>query len=409
MARHNLGTVIGFEFSRTVRKPRFWLATLAIPVVMALVFGLVFISSMASSDSADAQSEAQISFAYTDASGLIRPETAAALGGQQATNPSEAIEAVKGGELDAYFAYPADPHREPVEVTGADRGLFDNGAYEAVAEELLVTAAQAEIGNPALAAAAAGEVSVESTIYRGREVTGGFSEAIAPLMVLVVFFVVILLLANQMLASTLEEKENRVTEMILTTVNPTTLIIGKITAVFMVGAVQLLVFLSPVIIGALLARSAAPAVELSGLHLDPWTMVVGVLLLVGGFVLFTGVLVGIGAVMPTAKDAGVIFGPLMLLMFVPFYAASLIVSDPGALLVQVFTYFPLTAPVTAMLRNAFGTLPPLGAGIVIAELFLAGILVLRVAVHLFRYGSLAYSHKLNLRTALGRGAAPTGQ
>lgn len=46
--------------------------------------------------------------------------------------------------------------------------------------------------------------------------------------------------------------------------------------------------------------------------------------------------------MPTAKEAGTIFGPLMAMMFVPFYAVSLIISDPRALIVQGFTYFPLT-------------------------------------------------------------------
>ena len=64
-------------------------------------------------------------------------------------------------------------------------------------------------------------------------------------------------------------------------------------------------------------------------------MVVGALLMLGGFTVFTGVLVAIGAVMPTAKDAGTIFGRLMALIFVPFYAISLIISDPRAPLERV--------------------------------------------------------------------------
>jgi ABC-2 type transport system permease protein len=55
-----------------------------------------------------------------------------------------------------------------------------------------------------------------------------------------------------------------------------------------------------------------------------------------------------------------------------------------------------------MLRNDFGTLDPLTAGIVIAELFVLGVLVLRVAVQLFQYGSIAYTDKLNPRAVLGR-------
>jgi len=215
---------------------------------------------------------------------------------------------------------------------------------------------------------------------------------------LILFYVAMILLSNQMLNSTLEEKENRVTEMILTTLNPTTLITGKIISLFAVGLVQMLVFLAPVAAGYLFFRDslALPDMDLSILVFEPGPILVGALLLLGGFTLFTGVLVAIGAIMPTAKEAGTIFGPLMAAMFIPFYAYSLIISDPKSLIVQVFTYFPLTAPVTAMLRNGFGTLTGVEAGIVIAELFIVGILILRLAVHLFRYGSIEYGKKLSI-------------
>lgn len=404
MARHNLSTVIGFEFTRTLRKPGFWIATLAVPVVIALIVMLSVVSNTSISGSADAQKNARVSFAYTDASGLIPPELASSFGGHRTDDAQAAIEQVKDGHLDAYFAYPAEPGKQPVTVTGNDRGIFDNGTYQAVAEQLLLTAAQQKIGSPGLAAAAGGQVQVDSTIYRNGEVSGGFTDLIAPLGLVVVFFLVIMLLSNQMLNSTLEEKENRVTEMILTTVNPSTLVMGKITAVFMVGVVQILVFLTPAVVGYLFFRDqlAIPNVDLSRLRLDPVTMVIGILLLLGGFVLFSGILVAIGTIMPTAKEAGVVFGPLMFSLFVPFYIVSLIVSEPGSLIVQVFTFFPLTAPVTAMLRNGLGTLDPVAGVIVIVEVFVLGALMLRLAVSLFRYGAIAYTDKLSPRAALKR-------
>jgi len=76
------------------------------------------------------------------------------------------------------------------------------------------------------------------------------------------------------------------------------------------------------------------------------------------------------------------------------------VSDPQALIVQIFTYFPFSAPVTAMLRNGFGSLNPLESAIVIAELFAFGFIALRLAVYLFRYGSIEYSKKLSIRNTL---------
>jgi ABC-2 type transport system permease protein len=220
----------------------------------------------------------------------------------------------------------------------------------------------------------------------------------------VIFYMSIILLSNQMISSTLEEKENRVTEMILTTLNPTTLIVGKVLALFLVGLVQILTFLVPVILGYVFFRSKLnlPNVDLSHLTLEPGPMIVGALLLVGGFILFTGTLVAIGAVVPTAKEAGTIFGPLIALMFIPFYIVSLIVSDPGAPIVQIFTYFPFSAPVTAMLRNGLGSLSAIQSTIVIVELFVLGSLALRLAVHLFRYGSISYSKKLSIRDSFQR-------
>ncbi|WP_427007030.1 ABC transporter permease [Pseudarthrobacter sp. H2] len=397
-AQHNLGTVVGFEFTRTVKKRRFWIATLAIPVVMAIVVLLVVVSNTSTSASADAQKNATVSFAYTDDSGLIPAGIAAAMGGRQAADAGGALQDVKDGLTDAYFAYPADPTTAPVRVYGADKGIFENGKYDAVAKQLLAAAAQAQIGSPLLTAAAGGNVKIESKAFKDGQATGGIGTVVPPLMFLLIFYVSIILLSSQMLNSTLEEKENRVTEMILTTLNPTTLIIGKVIALFMVGLVQMLAFLTPVVAGYLFFREqlAIPDFDLSHLTFEPGAMVVGALLLLGGFTVFTGVLVAVGAVMPTAKDAGTIFGPLLALMFVPFYAVSLIVSDPHAPIVQIFTYFPLSAPVTAMLRNGFGTLSPLESVIVMAELFITGFLVLRLAVHLFRYGSIEYSNKLSI-------------
>ena len=76
--------------------------------------------------------------------------------------------------------------------------------------------------------------------------------------------------------------------------------------------------------------------------------------------------------------------------------------SPHALIVQIFTYFPYSAPVTAMLRNGFGSLTPLESATVIAELFFLGFIALRLAVHLFHYGSIEYSKKLSIRNTFRR-------
>ncbi|TFC86406.1 ABC transporter permease [Cryobacterium sp. TmT2-59] len=289
---------------------------------------------------------------------------------------------------------------------GVDLGIFENGKYDTIATQILVSSAQGKIGDDTLTTLAQGDLATESVTYKDGQVSGGINSVIPPLLFLVILYVVIGLLGTQMLNSTLEEKENRVTEMILTTMNPTTLILGKIVAMFVIGLVQVLVFLLPAILGFLFFRDSlnVPNFDLSALVINPGPMIVGALLLIGGFTLFTATLVAVGAIMPTAKDAGQIFGVTMFLMFVPLYAVSLIVSDPHAFIVQIFTYFPYSAPVTGLLRNGFGSLTPLESAIIIVEQFVLGVVVLRLAVQLFRYGSIEYTKKVSLLTVFGRRA-----
>ncbi|CAN7524718.1 ABC transporter permease [Arthrobacter sp. LjRoot14] len=406
MAQHNLGTVISFEFVRTVTKVRFWIGTLSVPVIMAVVFGMIFLSNTSTSTAAEAQKNAQFSISYLDASGLITPADAAAFGAVPAASSDAGIRDVQSGAVDAYFEFSAHPETTAVKAYGADRGLFENGKYAAVAQAMLARAVAVKIGSPQLSSLASGSAQVDTVTYQGSEVSGGLNSVIPPMAFLVVFYGLVVLLAGQMLNSTLEEKENRVTEMILTTLKPTTLITGKVLALFMVGLVQVAVFTSPILFGALFYRDAMsiPEFDASQLVFDPLRMTVGLLILVGGFALFTTTLVAIGAVMPTAKEAGNFMGVMIALIFIPFYSVSLVVSEPHSPIVQVFTYFPFSAPVTALLRNAFGSLSIVEAAVVIAILYLGAALMLRMAVRLFQYGSISYTSKVSIRTALKAGS-----
>lgn len=403
MAQHNLRTVIGFEFGRNVAKPRFWIITLIVPVALMVVFALVVLSNSATDAAATAQKDAHITFEYRDQSGIIDPALAAKFGGTPSSDAAGSLAAVKAGTKQAFFDFPADPSKQSIQVYGLDKDIFGNGVYGSVASSLLQASASEKLDAPGLVPLVSGQFNTVSTTYRNGQQAAGLNGLIAPMLYLVAFYLVILMLGNQMLASTLDEKENRVTEMILTTINPTSLILGKIVSLFATGFVQLVVFAIPLAAAYFLFRTQLniPSLDLSHLVLDPQQMIIGALILIGGFALFTGTLVAIGAVMPTAKDAGPIFGALMILIFIPFYIVTLIVSDPTAPIVEIFTWFPYSAPVTALLRNAFGSLP-LWQGIALSvELLLLAAIVLRLAVQLFRYGSIEYSRRVSIPDALG--------
>ena len=405
MARSNLGTVIRFEVVRTLAKPRFWAATLFIPALIGIVFALVASSSASTSTAADQQAKAHLDFEYSDASGLVNPAIAEAAGGHPQPDVEQGIAKVKAGQLDAFFAYPEDPSKQTIEITAIDVGMFDNGKYDAVARSVLKASVMRKIGDPKLAAIAAGSMETQTTTYQDGVRAGGIDSVIPPLAFPLLLFIVMVLLGQQMLAATLEEKENRVTEMILTTIEARSLIIGKIISLFIVGIVQMLVFALPVLIGYLFFRDQLnfPSIDLSQLSFAPGKMVVGAVLLVGGFALFTGIAVAIGAAMPTAKDAGPFYAVIIFSIIIPLYVVAQIIANPSAPIVTVFTFFPTTAPMTALLRNAFGSLSTGQAIIVIVETYVVAVIAIRLAIQLFRSGSIEYSRRVDVRSVLRRG------
>jgi ABC-2 type transport system permease protein len=396
-------TIVSFEATRTLKRTGFWVVTLVVPLIMAAVIALIVVSNASAADGDDSESTAGFSFTYSDASGYVDPAVVAALGGSPAADEAQAIEDVKSGRVDAYFAYPDDPVEEPTAVYAVDEGIFANTRFPAVASEILVISAQGAIDDQVLASLARGHFAVTSTNYdEGRE-SAGLAEVIPPLLYLLVFYASLFLMGNLMATSVLEEKENRVSEMILTTMDPTTMVSGKIVALFIVGIVQMVVIAVPVLIGYVFFREelSLPYIDLSQLSLEPQPMIVGALLLAGGFCLFMTTLAAAGAMMPTVREAGAITAPLTIVAFAPLWALALVLEDPQSFIVQVLTFFPYTAAPTAMLRNGLGTLSTTAAVIVIVELFVLSVVMFRVAVRVFKYGSIAYSRRVSLESVFG--------
>ena len=395
---HNLGTVFRFEIIRALKKKSFWIMSLAFPIMIAAVFGIVVASNNATGDAYEKIAEEKFSLAVTDESELINTSLLEGFEATVINDKQEGIDKVKANQLDAYFYYPKDVAKQPVEVYAKDSGIFNNSKYQSVASLFLnqsVTATVAE----AQGAVLRDQVAYDQTTYREGEEYDAMMQMIAPGIFLVLFYMLIAFFGNQMLTSTTEEKENRVIEMILTTVEARTLIIGKILSLVVLGFLQGLIVITPVIIGYFLLRDqlAVPEFDLAEIPID-WTRIaIGAAVFVVSFMLFTGLLVTIGAAVPTAKEAANFFGIVMILIFGPLYAAPLFVSSPDSPIVQALSYFPFTAPIPLMLRNAVGNLEVWEALISVGVMAVTAVIILAIAVRVFKYGALEYSRKLSVR------------
>lgn len=400
---HNLSTVIRFEITRTLKKKSFWIMALGFPLMMGAVFGIIFASNSATEQAAKDLEKQQFSIELTDESGLISPSIISAVKATTITDKRQGINDVKTGKVDAYFYYPKDIVNDKVELYGKEDSLFNNGKYAGVAKALLTQSVNSHVDTQSRAVIQ-NTVKTDSKYYRNGELYDGVKEMILPGIFLLLFYLLIAFFGNQMLVSTTEEKENRVIEMILTTIEARTLITGKIISLVLLALIQGAVIVAPALIGYLLFHDKLnlPFVDLSTLPINGGRIALGFALFAASFMMFTGLLVAVGAAVPTAKEAGQFFGMVMMLIFGPLYAFSLFISAPDSPLVKFLSFFPLTAPIPLMLRNALGNLS-FGEGLLgLAIITLTAILVTAIGVRIFRYGALEYSRKLSLKEIFGK-------
>ncbi len=394
---HNFGMVFKFEVLRTLKKPTFWLIALGFPVMIGLIFGIVFWSNRATQEAAEKLQEQNFSIMMTDDSGLIKPEVAAAMKVQRVNSEAEGIEKVKHHQTDAYFYIPKNLEKDSVRIYGQDTGVFENNKYGAVVRTLLSSSVDSKVtGSEALIIKQ--KVNSSLTTYKDGKESGGMKEMIVPGFFLVLFYLLIAFFGNQMLTSTIEEKENRTVEMLLTTVQAKTLIVGKIWALITLSLIQGMIIVLPVLVGYLLFghQLHLPNFDLSQIVFDPTRIAVAIALFGASFMMLTGLLVTVGAMMPTAKEASSWVGLVMILLFGPLYGGSVFISYPESTFSMAMSYFPLTAPIPLMLRNTVGNLSLIEALIGVAVLVISAVLIMMLAVRVFRYGAMSYDSKLSL-------------
>ncbi|SOC87768.1 ABC-2 type transport system permease protein [Curtobacterium sp. 314Chir4.1] len=392
-----LGTVVRFEFVRAVKKPAFWIGTLALPVVIVVVSLLVGVGQAAGTDSVMTSSSAsKTPFRYVDHSGLVSQTVAAKWGGSPSTDAAADRAAVRDGTLDAFIEFPESPSTKPIRVDAADRGLFGNGGYSSLAERVLEQSVAATVDDPETIQLLRTPPDTDLTTYADGQVAPGWLSIVPPFLYVAAFFGLVILLATRMVTVVVEEKENRISEMILTTVTAGDLIRGKVIAMLLVGFVQIGVFLVPGLIGLLVALPLI-ASRLGGLVVDPWRMLVGALLLIGGVLLASALFVAVGAAVPSIKDASALQSVAIFSLIIPLYAAFFVMTTPTSPIASFFTYFPTFTPITAMVRNAVGSLTVVESVVCIVEVFVVAALLLWFAQYLFRHSVAQYGSKVTLR------------
>lgn len=386
--------VVRFEIMRQLKKPAFWAATLLVPVLIGGIYLISFLSAQSVDKNPELKEDTKV--AITDEAGIFN-KTAPFLTDKDRTAGKEMV---KNGEVDLYFYIPEDfAKTKKAEVYHISEGLdiFNNDAN--ILKGLLLQDASSRVSElDALALNGQYEV-IDNKLDHNGENSNALGKAIVPFVIAIVLFLVIALCGNRFLLNVVEEKENRISEMILTSISARHLIVGKIVALLALSAVQVLALVIPIAILIFVNRdSQMVAPMLSIVEVNPATAILGILLLVSSVVFYAGTCTFVGALTSTAKDASSFIGPAIILMVFPLYFMQMFMAADPNVIVQVMTYFPFTAPLSLMLRSGFGTIsiPEYCIGIVIVTV--SAIVMIRLAVVTFQKNAINFgSPRLRLK------------
>lgn len=400
-----LSTVIRHEYLTIVKQPSFWILMTAIPLLIAAIAFLSIAGNQSSQSRIQEVANELKDVAIIDESGLINKEVvgSAELSLSPVSEKDATIEQVRNGEKDALIVYPATLKEDRTyKLFLSSNDLTKLSGVSSLADNLLQTSLFLPLGSAEVIALAQQGASADTTIYENGELTGGFNEYIAPGIFVVLFYIIFAFSISYMLTSVSEEKENRSMEMVLTYVEPRTLIVGKLLAVSLVTLTQIAFFALLGLVTLFIMQQAGTAValpfgiDLAKIIFDPMAIFFGAAYLIVGFLMYAGFMTATAAAAPSAKEANSFSAVFFIGAFIPFYFIVMLITDPHNPVVQFLTYFPLTSPVVSLIRNTVGSLGPIEAWATLGVMALFMALSIWVAVRAFKLGALEFSQTIKL-------------
>ena len=235
---------------------------------------------------------------------------------------------------------------------------------------------------------------------------------------------------GMVMQSVMEEKTNRIVELMVSSVKPFQLMMGKIIGVALVGFVQLAIWgvmlsiillvcssifgLSaapnvPAVAGADMQMNAVAQQAASGEAAEIMSALMGlpyaelgimfVLYFVGGYLLYASFFAAVGASINAQEDSSQFIMPVVLIMVFGLYAAMYSAENTNGPLAFWASMFPLTSPIVMMVRIPFGV-PWWEEVLSLGLLFATSMAFVWISARIYRVGILMYGKKPSIREML---------
>ncbi len=371
------------EFLNTVKRLAFIIMTFIVPLIFLLAIGVSqIISGVVKPSAAE-----PVTIGYIDEVGGFDRYT------QQGTiklvsyaNRDEAVSALAHKDIKEYFIISPDYY-----TTGViNRYTLEK---QLTAPEATITAIKNFITNNMLAGKVpeadvaliqsplnlvTTRITPEGTVAPEQ---GGFGNLIIPGIFSLLLVLSITFSSTYLVQGLGDEKESRLIEVLLSSVSTRQLLTGKVLGLGTAGLVQVVVWVicAPLLLG--LASSSIGGFFAS-LQIPPSFLILCVVYFVLGYLLFAVISTGIGAISPSAREGQQLATIFTLSAVSPLWISSLIMLFPNNPAFIALTIFPLTAPVTLMMRLGSTDVPAwqIAASIIVLILTIIGGMLLTVRI-----------------------------
>lgn len=315
--------------------------------------------------------------------------------------------ALRGGSVDRLLVIPGDYLESGrVRVVSPDGesagpvniGLEPAGIYDFLVDHLLRDRVVPELRDRVADPFRPVEVSLD-----GGEAGGGFAASFFSYILGVLLVMTIFISAGYLLQGVSKEKTSRIVEIIISSITPRQLLLGKIIGFGALGLTQVMVWFGSFIVLGLVSAVAfsisgeAPITALLG---RPEVFVFALVYYVLGFLVYAVIIGSVGALGTSMQESQQLSGVFSIIAAVPIFFAGVVLSNPDATIARVFSYVPLTAPTMMLLRIPQGGVPAVDLVISIAGLLVTAAVVLWAGDRVFRLGLLMYGQRPGLKRVL---------
>ncbi len=221
-----------------------------------------------------------------------------------------------------------------------------------------------------------------------KEESGDVAVGMAFVLIMIIYIMVITY-GSHTLTAVIEEKNTRMAEVLLASVSPGDLMLGKVLGIGLAGLTQFSIW-ALTFFGLSQKGVSVGDFTLSAGFLTPVILVSFVAFFILGFFLYATLYAGVGAMCNSIQDSQQFHMPLAMGMVIPMLLLSLVLRSPDSTVATVLSLVPMFSPVLMFMRVCVETPPLWQIGLAWLLMALSIVLAARAAGKLFRIGILMY-------------------